>query len=102
MQFETKAVHRGEEPNLREGGTGDVVAPIHLSSTFARQKVTEPTQGYEYSRTGNPTRHALERRLAALEDARFGLAFSSGMAAETILLLTLIKSGDHIIAFNDL
>ncbi len=101
MRFETKAIHVGEEPDL-EGGSGDVVMPIHLSSTFARRKVDEPTRGYEYSRTGNPTRIALEKRLAALEGAEFGLAFSSGMAAETTLALTLLKSGDHMLAFDDL
>lgn len=102
MKFETKAIHIGEEPNLREGGSGDVVVPIHLSSTFARKEVDKPTNGYEYSRTGNPTRHALEKRLAALEDAKFGLAFSSGLAAETVIGLTLLRSGDHVIAFDDL
>ena len=102
MKFETKVIHVGEEPNLEEGGSGDVVIPIHLSSTFARKKVNEPTQGYEYSRTGNPTRKALERRLASLEDARFGLAFASGMAGETTLALTMLRTGDHVIAFDDL
>ena len=102
MKFETKVIHVGEEPNFKEGGSGDVVIPIHLSSTFARKKVEEPTQGYEYSRTGNPTRKALESRLASLEDARFGLAFASGMAAETTLALTMLRAGDHVIAFDDL
>lgn len=102
MRFETKAIHVGEEPNLKEGGSGDVVVPIHLSSTFARREVDKPTGGYEYSRSGNPTRNALEKRLAALENARFGLAFSSGLAAETVLCMTLLKSGDHVIAFDDL
>ncbi|MFX0062960.1 MAG: trans-sulfuration enzyme family protein [Candidatus Hermodarchaeota archaeon] len=102
MKFETKAIRVGEEPNLDSGGTGDVVSPIHLSSTFARKKVEEPTQSYEYSRTGNPTRSAVEKRLAALENAKFGLAFSSGMAAETVIGLTLLKAGDHVIAFDDL
>ncbi len=102
MKFETKAIHVGEEPNLKEGGSGDVVVPIHLATTFARKEVDKPTGGYEYSRTANPTRDALERRLAVLEDAEFALAFSSGMAAETILCLTLLTSNDHIIAFNDL
>ena len=101
MEFETKAIHVGEEPNL-EKGSGDVVVPIHLSSTFARKKVNEPTQGYEYSRTGNPTRDALEERLAVLEDAAFGLAFASGMAAESTLAITLLHTGDHVLAFNDL
>lgn len=102
MRFETKAIHVGEEPNLKDGGSGDVVVPIHLSSTFVRREVDKPTGGYEYSRSGNPTRHALEKRLAALENARFGLAFSSGLAAETVLCMTLLKSGDHVIAFDDL
>lgn len=102
MRFETKAIHDGEEPNLKEGGSGDVVVPIHLASTFARREVEKPTGGYEYSRSGNPTRHALEKRLASLEDARFGLAFSSGLAAETLICMTLLKSGGHVIAFDDL
>jgi cystathionine gamma-lyase len=101
MKFETKAIHVGEEPNLREGGSGDVVVPIHLASTFTRKEVEKPTGGYEYSRSGNPTRDALEKRLAALENARFGLAFSSGLAAETVLCMALLKSGDHVISFDD-
>ena len=101
MKFETKAIHVGEEPDL-ERGSGDVVVPIHLSSTFARKKVDEPTQGYEYSRTGNPTRDALEKRLAVLEEAAFGLAFASGMAAESTLAITLLHTGDHVLAFDDL
>lgn len=102
MKFETKAIHVGEEPNFREGGSGDVVVPIHLASTFARREVDKPTGGYEYSRSGNPTRHALERRLASLENAKFGLAFSSGLAAETVVCMTMLKAGDHVIAFDDL
>jgi cystathionine gamma-lyase len=102
MRFETKAIHIGEEPNLKEGGSGDVVVPIHLSSTFARKEVEHPTAGYEYSRTRNPTREAVEKKLAALENARYALAFASGMAAETVVALTLLKSGDHVVAFDDL
>lgn len=100
--FATKAVHAGENPDFREGATGDVVVPIHLSTTFAREKVNIPTAGYEYVRSLNPTRKALETKLAALENARYGLAFSSGLAAETTLLTALLKSGDHIVAFDDL
>ena len=100
MGFGTRAVHSGEEPDLE--GSGDVVAPIHLSSTFARKKVDTPSRGFEYSRTGNPTRLALERRLADLENARHALAFSSGLAAETTLLLSTLASGDHILAGDDL
>ncbi|MDR1897467.1 MAG: PLP-dependent aspartate aminotransferase family protein [Prevotellaceae bacterium] len=100
--FATKAVHAGEEPDFREGASGDVVVPIHLSSTFARKKVSVPTAGYEYIRSLNPTRKALETKLAALENAKYGLTFASGLAAETTLLLALLKSGDHVVAFDDL
>jgi cystathionine gamma-lyase len=102
MKFETRAIHVGEEPNLMEGGTGDVAIPIHLASTYAREKVDVPTAGYEYARTNNPTRYALEQRLAAMEFAKYGVVFSSGLAAETTLFLSLIKSEDHVIAFDDL
>ncbi len=102
MRFETKAIHVGEEPNLKEGGSGDVVVPIHLSSTFARKEVELPTGGYEYSRTRNPTRDALEEKLAALENAKYGLAFASGLAAETVIALSLLSAGDHVVAFDDL
>jgi cystathionine gamma-lyase len=100
--FATKAIHAGENPDFRDGATGDVVVPIHLSTTFAREKVNIPTAGYEYVRSLNPTRKALETKLAALENANYGLSFSSGLAAETTLLTTLLKSGDHIVAFDDL
>ena len=102
MKFETAAVHAGEEPVFSEGASGDVVVPIHLSSTFARRDVAQPTGGYEYSRSGNPTRGALEQKLAAIEGARFGLAFSSGLAAETTIALSLLKKDDHVVAFDDL
>jgi cystathionine gamma-lyase len=100
LKFGTRAVHAGEEPDLSD--TGDVVSPIHLSATFARRMVEKPTRGLEYSRTGNPTRLALERRLASLEGAKHGLAFSSGMAAEATLLLSVLKKGDHVVAGDDL
>lgn len=102
MRFETRAIHIGEEPNLKEGGTGDVAMPIHMASTYARARVDIPTAGYEYSRTSNPTRDALERRLAALESAQYGVAFASGLGAETTVFLSLLKSGDHVVAFDDL
>lgn len=102
MNFNTRAIHVGEEPKITGEGTGDVVVPIHLSSTFARAEVDKLSQGYEYTRTCNPTRHALEKRLASLESAQFALAFASGMAAETTLILSLLKAGDHIVAFDDL
>lgn len=102
MRFDTRAVHVGEEPNLAPGGTGDVVVPIHLASTFVRAEIDVPTAGYEYSRSGNPTRDGLERRIAALEGGRHGLAFASGMAAETAVVLTLLGPGDHVVLFDDL
>ena len=100
MGFGTRAVHAGEEPDL--SASGDVVVPVHLSSTFARRNAEKPTRGLEYSRTGNPTRLALERRLASLENAKHALAFSSGMAAETTLLLSVLKKGQHVVAGSDL
>ncbi len=99
MRFSTRAIHEGEEPDY--SGSGDVVIPIHMSSTFARKEVSKPPKGYEYSRTGNPTRHALEKRLASLEGGKHGLAFSSGLGAESTVLLSLRK-GSHIVAFDDL
>jgi cystathionine gamma-lyase len=100
LGFGTRAVHSGEEPDL--DATGDVSVPIHVSSTFARRQLEIPTRGLEYSRTGNPTRLALERRLASLESAKHALAFSSGMAAETSLVLSLLRKGDHVVAESDL
>jgi cystathionine gamma-lyase len=100
MNFSTKAIHIGNEPNLKNGGSGDVVVPIHLSTTFAREKVYEPTGGYDYSRSGNPTRTALEKNLAALENGTFAFAYASGLAAITNVLL-LLKPGDHVIAIDN-
>ena len=102
MRIETRAIHVGEEPDLRAGSYGDVSRPIHLSSTFATLDIDKPTGGYDYSRSGNPTRDALEQKLAAIENAKFGLAFSSGLAAESLVCLSLLKPGDNIVAFNDL
>ncbi len=102
MKYKTNLIHAGEIPNLKEGGSGDVVIPIHVSSTFARKEIAIPTGGYEYSRSGNPTRNALEERLAVLENAKYGLAFASGLAAETVLILSLLQSGNHIISSDDL
>ena len=100
MKFATKAIHVGNEPNLKDGGSGDVVIPIHLSTTFARRKVDHPTAGYEYSRSGNPTRSALEKNLAELENGKYGFAFSSGLAAITNVLL-LLQKGDHVLSIDD-
>ncbi|HEX6311370.1 MAG TPA: cystathionine gamma-synthase [Acidimicrobiia bacterium] len=94
--FETRAVHAGHDPDPR---TGAVVPPISLASTFAQDGVGDD-RGYEYGRTGNPTRAALERSVASLEGARHGFAFASGMAAEDAVLRRL-RPGDHVIIPSD-
>ena len=99
--FDTRSVHVGEEPEFLDGSKNEVVAPIFLSSTFARKKVKNHGQ-FEYSRSGNPTRFALEKRYASLEQTEYGLGFASGLAAEATLLFTLLKPGDNIIGFDDL
>jgi len=96
MEFETRAIHEGSEP---DPATGAIVPPIHQSSTYVQSAVGEH-KGFEYSRTGNPTRSALERCLASLEGAAHGLAFASGMAAEDAIL-RLLSPGDHILIPND-
>jgi cystathionine gamma-synthase len=95
--FETLAIHAGQDP---EPSTGAVVVPIFQTSTFAQREVGVH-QGYEYSRSGNPTRTALESCLAALEGGRTGLAFASGLAAEDCLLRTVLQPGSHVITPND-
>jgi len=97
MQFETRAIHEGQEADL---ATGAVTVPVYQTSTYQQDGIGKP-RGYEYSRTGNPTRHALEKALAALEGGRYGLAFASGVAATTAVL-QLLHPGDHIVAGNDL
>ena len=94
--FSTRAVHVGQGPDPE---TGAVVQPIHMATTYAQQGVGKH-KGFEYSRSGNPTRSALEENLAALEDARHCLAFSSGLGAETTLLL-LLSPGDHVVYMED-
>ena len=101
MRFSTKSIHVGEEPDT-DRGTGDVVSPIHLTTTFARNDPLEPTKGYDYTRTGNPTRLSLEKKIASIENGKYGLLFASGLAAETTMFLSLLKVGDHIIAADDL
>ena len=100
--FSTRAIHNGEEPDFREGASGDVAVPIHLATTFARLKASNPTAGYEYTRSLNPTRKALEEKLAALDGAKYGLAFSSGLAAASTVIISLLKAGDNVIGFDDL
>ncbi|HEY9535476.1 MAG TPA: cystathionine gamma-synthase [Mucilaginibacter sp.] len=97
MKFATKAIHAGQEP---DPSTGAVMTPIYQTSTYW-QKSPGEHQGYEYSRGTNPTRKALENCLAALENAKFGLAFSSGMAA-TDAVMKLLVPGDEVITGNDL
>ena len=94
---ETLAIHGGQHP---EPITGAVMPPISQSSTYA-QKGPGDHSGYEYSRTHNPTRYALERAVAALEGGRFGLAFGSGMAATTTVM-QLLSAGDHVVAGDDM
>jgi cystathionine gamma-synthase len=94
--FETRAIHAGQDPDHT---TGAVVTPISLSTTFVQDAVGKH-RGYEYARSANPTRHALETCVASLENARHGLAFASGLAAEDAILRTL-DPGDHVIIPTD-
>ena len=95
--FATRAIHAGQAP---DPATGAVVVPIYQTSTFAQDALGKH-RGYEYSRTGNPTRAALEQCIAALEGGAHGLAFASGMAAEATVM-QLLKPGDHTLAVDDL
>ena len=94
--FATRAIHVGQDP---DPATGAVIVPIYQTSTYAQSEVGVH-KGYDYSRTSNPTRAALEACLASLDSGRFGLAFASGMAAEDTLL-HLLDSGDHVVASDD-
>ncbi|MFJ1745445.1 cystathionine gamma-synthase [Streptomyces sp. NPDC088116] len=96
--FETLAIHAG---NTADPLTGAVVPPIYQVSTYKQDGVGGLRGGYEYSRSANPTRTALEENLAALEGGRRGLAFASGLAAEDCLLRTLLAPGDHVVIPND-
>jgi cystathionine gamma-synthase len=96
--FETLAIHAGQEPDPQ---TGAVVPPIYQVSTYKQDGVGGLRDGYEYSRTANPTRHALEECLAALEGGRRALAFASGMAAEDCLLRAVCTPGDHVVIPDD-
>lgn len=94
----TKAIHAGYRP---DPATGAVNAPIYASSTFAQDGVGALRGGFEYARTGNPTRAALEASLAAVEEGRYGRAFGSGMAATDCALRAMLRPGDHVIIPND-
>src|SRR6476661_3912152 len=96
--FSTRAIHAGQEPDPQ---TGAVVPAIYQVSTYKQDGVGGLRSGYEYSRTANPTRLALEECLAALEGGRRGLAFASGMAAEDTLLRALCRPGDHVVIPSD-
>src|SRR5690606_10781737 len=96
--FSTRAIHAGYEPDPQ---TGAVNVPIYASSTFAQDGVGEMRNGFEYARTGNPTRRPLEANLAALENGAYGRAFGSGMAATDCLLRAALRPGDHLVIPND-
>ncbi|MFF1299205.1 MULTISPECIES: cystathionine gamma-synthase [unclassified Streptomyces] len=98
QHFETLAIHAG---NTADPLTGAVVPPIYQVSTYKQDGVGGLRGGYEYSRSANPTRTALEENLAAIEGGRRGLAFASGLAAEDCLLRTLLSPGDHVVIPND-
>ena len=97
-RLDTIAIHAGQAPDRQ---TGAVVPPVYLVSTYAQDGVGGLRGGYEYSRSGNPTRTALEECLASLEGGTRGLAFASGLAAEDTLLRTVMAPGTHAIIGND-
>jgi cystathionine gamma-synthase len=97
MEFETRAIHAGQEP---DPSTGAVTVPIYQTSTYVQEAVGRLKDGYDYSRTANPTRRALEECLADLESSTHGVAFASGMAAATTVM-HLVQPGDRVVAVND-
>lgn len=96
--FETRAIHAGWEP---DPSTGAVIPPIFATSTYKQDGVGGLRGGYEYSRSGNPTRTALETTIAALEEGERGFAFASGLAAEDTVIRALLDPGDHVVLPND-
>ncbi|HMY09400.1 MAG TPA: PLP-dependent transferase, partial [Marmoricola sp.] len=98
LGFETRAIHAGYEPDPT---TGAVIPPIFATSTYKQDGVGGLRGGYEYSRSANPTRTALEETMAALEQGARGFAFASGLAAEDTLIRAILKPGDHMIIPND-
>lgn len=97
MKFSTKAIHSGQKP---DNTTGSVITPIYQTSTYRMDEINVH-KGFDYSRSGNPTRQALEECLASIEGGNFGLAFSSGLAAEHAVL-SVLKPGDHVVAAEDM
>ena len=93
MRFATKAIRVGQPP---DPATGSIIVPVYQTVNFVFDGIGKP-HGYEYSRTANPTRTALEQCLASLEEARFGLAFASGMAAVDAVL-SILRPGDHVVS----
>ncbi len=96
--FDTRAIHSGYEPDPT---TGAVIPPIYATSTYKQDGVGGMRNGYEYSRSGNPTRTALEGALAACEEGERGFAFASGLAAEDTLIRSLLRPGDHVVIPDD-
>src|ERR671935_2118802 len=96
MEFETRAIHEGQEP---DPATGAVTVPIYQTSTYAQEGVGEH-KGYDYSRVANPTRTALQLCLASLESAEHGVAFASGMAAVTTVM-HLVHPSERVVSVND-
>jgi cystathionine gamma-synthase len=96
--FNTRAIHAGQEP---DPATGAVIVPVHLTTTYKQDGVGGLRGGYEYSRSANPTRTALQEALAALEQGTSGMAFASGLAAEDTLLRTVCEPGSHIVLGGD-
>ncbi|MDP2724814.1 MAG: aminotransferase class I/II-fold pyridoxal phosphate-dependent enzyme, partial [Syntrophales bacterium] len=96
QRFETRAIHAGCEP---DSGTGAIMTPIFQTSTYVQESPGKH-KGYDYSRTHNPTRTALEKNIASLEEGKYGLAFSSGMSAITAIT-HMLSAGDHIICSDD-
>lgn len=96
MGFSTDAIHAGQIPDPT---TGAVITPLYLTSTYVQEELGK-NKGYEYGRTHNLTRQALEKNIATLEKGKYGIAFSSGLAA-THSLMSLLKAGDHVIVSNN-
>jgi cystathionine gamma-synthase len=98
-KFETRAIHVAQHPDEKTGG---VIPPIHMTTTHKQDGVGNLREGYEYNRAANPTRTALQEALASLEGGRFGMSFSSGLAAEDAIIRGVLAPGDHVILANDL